>query len=429
MTGLFLLASTSLSFGVPSVSAGLAFHEALARVSREGRAVLVARRSAAMAHEDVGRARSPLLPQVSANAGRQHYVYQPASVLGGSKIFTAQKDFNFAGLGVYQTLYDFGASGSGLKAARVGEEAVSDEIRRVQNQAALEFIGAYFDLLETDRLVAVARDTVSSLASHLKDVTILWREGVSMKNDLLTVRVKFSAARQNLVALKNVRLAGLTRIKALLALDDKTPLLLDDPEIAQMQPSLKEAQAMAAANRPELQLLEKAARASEFREEAARSGDKPVLFANGGYNYAQNRYQARDDNWALSLGVRFNIFDGGLTKAETAREKAQHEQILEQRRKATDDIRSEVEKAYRDLDTATSQISASRTAIRQAEENLRVNRVRYKEGAGTSTEVLDALTLLSGTKTDLWKSVYERKRARARLLYTMGRDIGEEYIK
>jgi outer membrane protein len=69
----------------------------------------------------------------------------------------------------------------------------------------------------------------------------------------------------------------------------------------------------------------------------------------------------------------------------------------------------------------------TKDAVGQAEENLRINRVRYAEGVGIATEVLDAVTLLTIAETNFYKSLYDFKRAEAGLIYSMGKDLSEAY--
>ncbi|MFH1028353.1 MAG: TolC family protein, partial [Pseudomonadota bacterium] len=56
----------------------------------------------------------------------------------------------------------------------------------------------------------------------------------------------------------------------------------------------------------------------------------------------------------------------------------------------------------------------------QSEENLRINRERYRERVGTATEVLDAQTLLTQTRTDYHRASYEYQVATARLKRACG---------
>ncbi|HXX54075.1 MAG TPA: TolC family protein, partial [Thermodesulfovibrionales bacterium] len=66
-------------------------------------------------------------------------------------------------------------------------------------------------------------------------------------------------------------------------------------------------------------------------------------------------------------------------------------------------------------------------AVGQAEENLRINKVRYEEGVGTATEVLDAVTLLTTAETNQYRALYDFRRAEASIYYSMGKDLLEVY--
>jgi OMF family outer membrane factor len=92
-----------------------------------------------------------------------------------------------------------------------------------------------------------------------------------------------------------------------------------------------------------------------------------------------------------------------------------------------DDIRLEVEKSYLDLKNAVEKIQVTKDAANQAEENLRIHKIRYEEGIGTSTDVVDAITLLTTAETNYYRAVYELRRAQAELQYAMGWDLVSTY--
>lgn len=60
------------------------------------------------------------------------------------------------------------------------------------------------------------------------------------------------------------------------------------------------------------------------------------------------------------------------------------------------------------------------TAIRQGEENLRLNQARYREQVGTATEVLDAQVLLTQTRTDYFQAQFDYQVAVARIQRAVG---------
>ena len=76
---------------------------------------------------------------------------------------------------------------------------------------------------------------------------------------------------------------------------------------------------------------------------------------------------------------------------------------------------------------AKDRIKATKDAIGQAEENLRINRIKYSEGAGTATETVDAITLLTVAETNYYRSLYDYYRSEAGFQYATGRDLMEVY--
>jgi outer membrane protein TolC len=92
-----------------------------------------------------------------------------------------------------------------------------------------------------------------------------------------------------------------------------------------------------------------------------------------------------------------------------------------------DDIKLEVEKSYLDLKNALEKILVTKGAANQAEENLRINKIKYEEGIGTSTDVIDAITLLTLAETNYCRALYELRRAQAELRYATGSDLVSVY--
>ena len=58
----------------------------------------------------------------------------------------------------------------------------------------------------------------------------------------------------------------------------------------------------------------------------------------------------------------------------------------------------------------------------QARENFRITRERFKEQMATTTDVLDAQTLLSRTMTNYYNALYDYKISRAALLRAVGQE-------
>ena len=80
-----------------------------------------------------------------------------------------------------------------------------------------------------------------------------------------------------------------------------------------------------------------------------------------------------------------------------------------------DKINLEIREAYLKARESEKNITTVEKAIEQARENLRINQERYREQVATSTDVMDAQTLLSKTMTNYFSALYDFKISRASL--------------
>ena len=79
-----------------------------------------------------------------------------------------------------------------------------------------------------------------------------------------------------------------------------------------------------------------------------------------------------------------------------------------------------IKQAMLDLEAADKNIGPTQKAVEQAEENLRVSQERYKAQVTTSTEVLDAQTLLNQVRMNYYNALYNHILAKARLQRAIG---------
>jgi outer membrane protein len=406
----------------------LSLADGLRLATEESRVMKIAAFNKELASQDISIARSRFFPVVNAQANYTMLAYQPGAIFGPQRVRTADKDYPSYGINVHQTLYDFGARGSLYKASQESLELTLTDIFRTKNLIALDFINVYFSLLEAERMILVGSREVEALAAHQQMANNLYDAGAITKNDLLQAGVKLSDAHQRLLTLRNLRTFNSSRINNVLS----RPL---NGEIAPVEvvettappPVLEKSWETAMLSRPEIKIIDQELRINELQEAAKRSEYLPTLFADGGYNYSKNQFMIHEDNWSFVVGLNFNIFSGGATKAGVAKIRLRSEQIREEKNKLIDDIKLEVQRYYLDESSASDNVLTTKDAIRQAEENLRINKVRYEEGVGTATDVLDAISLLTLAEKNYYKALYDMRRAHAGLLYATGEDLSQTY--
>jgi outer membrane protein len=405
--------------------------QGLKLATTNSRLIRISEREEDMAKEDALISRAKLLPEVNASAGLTSFAHQPGAVFGSLSAPTSEITFPAYALTVEQTLYDFQKNASKYKASMIGVDVRKIDTRRIRNIVGLSFAVAYFDLLESDRMVDVAEKEVERVESHLRDTKNLYEQGAVTKNDVLQAEVRLADSRQRLLAAKNLSALNASQINNFLLRPLNSAVQPED-----VDPSLLESRAVfdlgkawdaAMQSRPELQIVDATLKAQDFEEKARKADYLPQFFVKGEYDYMDNRYTLHEHNASVLFGMSINLYKGGSTKAEVAKIEYGKERLREQRKQLVDDIKLEVKRYILDSETARERVAATRDSVNQAEENLRINRVKYTEGVGTATDVLDAVTLLTVAETNYYRSLYDLMRAEAGVLYATGRDIAEVY--
>lgn len=406
----------------------LTIREGIAIVQKDSRLVKISAYDDEIAFQGSMMARSVMLPQINASAAQTFNKNKQEMKFGGMSVPTSDKNPYSFGVNVYQTLFDFGKSLSNYRASKEMVEAAKARSESVKRVATLEFITAYFDLLEAEKMINVAEKQVESLTSYIKDMEHLFEQGVIVKNDLLPAKVELADAKQKLIASRNGREVAAARLNNILALPLRERLTVQDIDMKLPQyPEIEDAWNIAQEQRPEIAFYESRIKASASSERAKAVENLPVLYADGGYNHTKNNYMVHDDNMSVSIGVKMNLYDGGAARADLLKERALQEQIKEQKDKLIEDIKFEIEDSHLGLKNACEKASVASEAVGQAGENVRAYRAKYAAGIATSTDMLEAITLQTRAQTNYYGADYELKRNYARLMYSMGIDLALIY--
>ncbi|PKL52430.1 MAG: hypothetical protein CVV37_01215 [Nitrospira bacterium HGW-Nitrospira-1] len=399
-------------------------------VMEQSRLMKISQHEEKISEADALIAKSGTMPEVNASWGYTSLAHQPAAIFGPQTVTMSERNFFSYSLNVQQTLYDFQKSVSRYEASKKMLNAKKNDAARIRNLVAIDFVLVYLDLLESENMRKVSEKEVERLESHLRDAKSLYEEGVITKNDLLQAEVKISDARQRLLIARNLRAVTASRLNSILVRPLTADMQVEDvretlPQF--VETDMEKAWEIAEKQRPEIQIVEETMKALDLEKTAKKAEYFPRLFLKGGYDYTENRYQVHEGNWSVTLGMGINLFQGGRTRAELFKIDNQRLKLVEEKNKLMDDIKLEVQKYLLDVNTARERATVTKGAVGQAEENLRINRVKYEAGAGTATDVLDAITLLSIAETNNYKSVYDLKKAEAAVLYAIGIPLSEVY--
>ncbi len=198
------------------------------------------------------------------------------------------------------------------------------------------------------------------------------------------------------------------------------PVSIQDLSQPTQQYELGRALEQALSQRPEIRFLSAKARSLRSLADSVQAGSHPQILLNGGFSFIENRLLANEAFNNVAVLAEWNFWDSGRKRHRTAQLAQSAEAVLRERSQVESLIRLQVKKAWHDLDSAQRQVTVNRQALQSADENLRVSRNRYTQGAGTNTEVLDAQTLRTRSYSNYYRSLYEAVLAEIRLLRAIG---------
>ena len=342
-------------------------------------------------------------------------------------IITGTADnFNWV-IEVKQPLFAGGAILANYQAYSIGENAANVEETAKYQDVVQEVKIAYFNILRAQRIKDVARQSVEMLSAHRDVAQNYFSVGMIPKNDLLHAEVELANGKQALVTAQNTLELAQFNFNKILKRNMFVPVeIVDILTYQPLKQSFEECLNIARQERPELKILSlKAAQAGKLVR-VAQSEYLPALNLVGNYtrigdNPSVSGSDYKDmESWYVMAVASWNFWEWGKTKFRVDASKARENQAIDSAKELNDQITLEVTNAYLLLHQAENQIMVSQKVIEQALENFRITEERYKERVSTSTEVLDAQTLLTKAKSEYSNALGDYNINYAKLQRAMG---------
>ncbi len=405
-----------------AASPTVSFEEAVRTAVSNAREVHIAAAEVRISAEDKTRAAAGRLPRLDASSDFIALSEPPSVFIQGNTIQTADQNIWRARLTAEQTIYDFGRTQSRVDQAEARTDNAAQLEGAARERQAFDVISAFLSARRAEELRQVAEESLATAKDHRRVAGDQYDFGVVAKNDVLAADVQVANAEsalitaENQVELSRSRLAlrmGYPGDRSLAPAPGPFPV---PPEGEPLSESLRAAYD----KRNELRAQGAVIRDAEAAVTAARTEFTPTFFGQGGYSYETNDLNPHKSVFSILLGGRMNLFSGFADEA--ALRKARH--TVDRRKevlgKLRDEIALEVKASHLFVAEAEKRKAVAEVAVDRAEENLRIQNDRYREGLSISTEVLDAQTLLTRAKVDRQNAAYDLFEARYRLLAARG---------
>lgn len=322
-----------------------------------------------------------------------------------------------------QTIYDAGQTRHAVRGATLTKEMADENSRGTRMQVIQSVVRAYYGAVLSAEQVKVADQAVRSAEADLERAQSVRSAGLSTDSDVLSIRVHLAAMREQQIR----KTADLEVARA--ALNDAMGLPLDTPHTLTTELvavpvagiALGQYEASAAQERPETRMTRLAQSLAENQSASARSNFLPQVTAHGAFEADRQRFYDRGGaNWLVSIGLKWNLFNGFADKARSQAAAAEIDRATAREKEVDSAVRLQIRRAFADLNAAQQRIAVAEATVAGAEESLRITQSRYAAGLSTVTELLRTETALLDVQTRQLQAVHDQRIASVALELAAG---------
>jgi len=366
-----------------------------------------------------------LYPTLSA---QYSYLHQP------DEMYTLPDLFTY-GVTAEQPLYKGKSLVTSVKQAELSRESSQLAIEQLTNALVFEVYGRYYELLRALKLEEEARQSVLRLQSHRKDANAFYEAGLIPKNDMLQSEVELAQGEQDLVDAENASAMAKSRLNVLMERPVGSLLNIEDHSDYVIQDiNWDEVIEKARKNRAEIAQSDKAVQIAENDIILKKAPFLPTITLSASYDRVGDEVGAAQapgfpgEVKTVKAIATWQLWTWLKDRDEVVAAEKNLQKAKKSVTKTVNEVTLDARNSYLRLEQAAKRIKVSEKAIEHARENYRINQAQYQAQLATSTDVLDAQTLLSQAMTNYYDALYGYQLALAAIDKSKGL-FGQRYSK
>ena len=356
----------------------------------------------------LGMVRSELFPTLAAAALSQTERDEPYS--GTAFYRETIQSFDLT-LDLNYTIFDFGARGGRIDAARAGLLAANFAFNDVHRQLIYRVAKAYYELLNASGQEEAAQSSLANAQAVQQSAEALRNNGLATLPDVLEARSATAQAQYDLQAAQGAE--DVAHGKLLTALGASPTSNIQVQPIDQLatpdsiEGTIDQAIDRAVRQRPDLMRQLASIRAAKAEVKQARAAYFPTLNLDAQPD-AQALYAMEQTNpgrhtagldGSLTFNLSWTIFDGGARKNRKAQAAAEVQFAKAQADTTRDQIENGVWTAYSNLKTALRQRLAAQALLEAAMQSYDAATQSYRFGVRNLLDVTEAQRTLARARS------------------------------
>ncbi|QJD81243.1 TolC family protein [Spirosoma rhododendri] len=322
-----------------------------------------------------------------------------------------------ATLSLNQVIYSPGLN-VGLRAAATYRELAQRNLQGTKVTVAEQVAKAYYGVLVALERAKLLDYNIGRLDTLMNETRAMNKQGFVEKLDVQRLDVQANNLRAERQNVQNLIELSYTLLKFQMGMgvNDEITLAeqLQDRSVDDLRPLISPDPTFRYTSRIEYSTLETQIKLAEQDVELTQKGYYPTLagFVNYGYNSGRNAIgQLVTAPWlnfaTLGLSLQVPIFDGFQKRYQIAQKRVTLQKAQNSGALLRNSIDLQIRQASITLNNGLQTLQTQQRNRELAQEIVRVSRIKYKEGVGSSIEVLNAETALREAQTNYFASLYD----------------------
>lgn len=332
-----------------------------------------------------------------------------------------------SGLGATWTVFDGFRSSTQRDRLRGLQTLAEESYTSDDEQLAAQVVRAYYDVVQQQRVLAVANEGLAVSRARLENVQLKYQVGESSKRDLLQARVDLNADSSAMLRQASTLRNSKTGLNLLMQRAPDADFTVPDTIVVATDLDLETLRKEALTANATIREARSRASLARLDLSTAESGRYPKLGLSLGYNFLMTDAQTgqvinnRTNGLAYGITASMNLFDGFNTSRETENARlgiAAGELAV---REAEEQTNADLARAYTSYRNRLELMALEEDNVEIARENLDLAFDRYRVGTLIPVELREAQNAYVSAEGRLVSARYDAKLAETELLRLSGR--------
>ena len=435
----FYLLAVLPSVGFAQTDTAFSIKDCLEYASINNIVIRVARLEQEVGIKQIKEVRGRALPQVKVTGSlddrtKLPFIVVPPSPPGFPEGIRAKSGYQFTDNitgEITQALFDPTVL-IGIKAAQYNNLLYKQKTYQVTVQAAQDIATAYYQVVVAKKQIGFLQTNVANTSKTLANTKLQVENGVAKPVDAKRIQVNLTNSQAQLRQAQLTLDQSLNDLKYNMGMPLEKQIQLSDTMLAfDSSENFLPPGAIFYENRIEYKILKSNLGLQKLDVKNINSGYLPVFTGYINYGYVGQGatfglYENQTNHWvqydvsAVGARLNFPVFDGLQRTARAQQSQIKAREIQQNMLRMQQTVNHDVTNAYLQYRNNAQRIEYEKQNVELAQEVYQITQLQFREGAATSTEVVDAETALRLAQNTYTQSLLQLYTARLALEKSKG---------